>query len=123
MSVGWIPVRAAAHQLRQDKHQDMRQKTQSCFIRDSDSSLHTEVARVCVQLLVFWTLSIVQSLFKNNVSETLLSPSSGKNLLSWAQSTELVSISGDRLIISLISHRHKLLDPIYVSASYHIFSR
>jgi hypothetical protein len=41
-------VRAAAHQLRQDKHQDMRQKMQSCFIRDSDSSPHTEVARVCV---------------------------------------------------------------------------
>jgi hypothetical protein len=41
-------VRAAAHQLRQDKHQDMRQKTQSCFIHDSDSSPHTEVARVCV---------------------------------------------------------------------------
>jgi cobalamin biosynthesis protein CobD/CbiB len=39
---------AAAHQLRQDKHQDMRQKTQSCFIRDSDSSPQTEVARVCV---------------------------------------------------------------------------
>jgi hypothetical protein len=30
------------------KHQDMRQKTQSCFIRDSDSSPHTKVARVCV---------------------------------------------------------------------------
>jgi hypothetical protein len=42
------PLRAAAHQLRQDKYQDMRQKTQSCFIRDSDSSPHTEVARVCV---------------------------------------------------------------------------
>jgi hypothetical protein len=41
-------LRAAAHQLRQDKHQDMRQKTQSCFIRDSDWSPHTEVARVCV---------------------------------------------------------------------------
>jgi hypothetical protein len=41
-------LRAAAHQQRQDKHQDMRQKTQSCFIRDSDSSPHTEVARVCV---------------------------------------------------------------------------
>jgi hypothetical protein len=41
-------VRAAAHQLRQDKHQDLRQKMQSCFIRDSDSSPHTEVARVCV---------------------------------------------------------------------------
>jgi hypothetical protein len=27
-------LRAAAHHLRQDKHQDMRQKTQSCFIRD-----------------------------------------------------------------------------------------
>jgi hypothetical protein len=40
--------RAAAHQLRQDKHQDMRQKTQSCFVRDSDSSPHTEVATVCV---------------------------------------------------------------------------
>jgi hypothetical protein len=41
-------LRAAAHQLRQDNHQDMRQKTQPCFIRDSDSSPHTEVARVCV---------------------------------------------------------------------------
>jgi hypothetical protein len=41
-------VRPAAHQLRQDKHQDARQKTQSCFIRDSDSNPHTEVARVCV---------------------------------------------------------------------------
>jgi hypothetical protein len=41
-------VRAAAHQLRQVKHKDMRQKTQSCFICDSDSSPHTEVARVCV---------------------------------------------------------------------------
>jgi hypothetical protein len=41
-------LRAAAHQVRQDKHQDMRQKTQSCFIRDSDSSPHTEVARICV---------------------------------------------------------------------------
>jgi hypothetical protein len=41
-------LRAAAHQLRQDKHQDMRQKTQCCFIRDSDSSPHTEVACVCV---------------------------------------------------------------------------
>jgi hypothetical protein len=40
--------RAAAHQMRQDKHQDMRQKTQSCFIRDSNSSPHTKVARVCV---------------------------------------------------------------------------
>jgi hypothetical protein len=40
-------LRAAAHQLRQDKHQDMRQKTHSCFIRESDSSPHTEVARVC----------------------------------------------------------------------------
>jgi hypothetical protein len=37
-------LRAAAHQL----HQDMRQKTQSCFIHDSDSSPHTEVARVYV---------------------------------------------------------------------------
>jgi hypothetical protein len=37
-----------AHKLCQDKHQDMRQKAQSCFIRDSDSSPHTEVARVCV---------------------------------------------------------------------------
>jgi hypothetical protein len=48
-------LRAAAHQLRQDKHQDMRQKKQPCFIRDSDSSPHTEVARICVlsQLLVF----------------------------------------------------------------------
>jgi hypothetical protein len=36
------------YQLRQDKHQDMRQKTQSCFIHDSHSSPHTEVARVCV---------------------------------------------------------------------------
>jgi hypothetical protein len=41
-------IRAAAHQLRQDKHQDMRETTQSCFIRDSDSSPHTEVARACV---------------------------------------------------------------------------
>jgi hypothetical protein len=31
-----------------DKHQDMRQKTQSYFIHDSDLSPHTEVARVCV---------------------------------------------------------------------------
>jgi hypothetical protein len=38
-------LRAAAHQLRQDKHQDTSQKTLSCFIRDSDSSPHTEVAR------------------------------------------------------------------------------
>jgi hypothetical protein len=45
-----ILLRAAAHQLRQDKHQYWRQKTQSCFIRDSDSSPHTEVARVCVLL-------------------------------------------------------------------------
>jgi hypothetical protein len=43
-----LTIRAAAHQLRQDKYQDMRQKTQPCFIRDSDSSPHTEVARVCV---------------------------------------------------------------------------
>jgi hypothetical protein len=41
-------LRAVAHQLHQHKHQDKRQKTQSCFIRDSDSSPHTEVARVCV---------------------------------------------------------------------------
>jgi hypothetical protein len=41
-------VSAAAHQLRQDKHQDMRQKSQAYFIRDSDSSPHTEVAHVCV---------------------------------------------------------------------------
>jgi hypothetical protein len=41
-------IRAAAHQLRQDKHQDMKQKTQSCFIRDSDSSPHSELERVCV---------------------------------------------------------------------------
>jgi hypothetical protein len=41
-------LRAAAPKLRQDKHQDMRQKTQSCIIRDSDLSRHTEVARVCV---------------------------------------------------------------------------
>jgi hypothetical protein len=42
-----VMVRAQAladTQLRQD----MRQKTQSCFIHDSDSSPHTEVARVCV---------------------------------------------------------------------------
>jgi hypothetical protein len=44
----FVRVRAAAHQLRQDKHQDMRQKTQFYFIRDSDSGPHTEVARVCV---------------------------------------------------------------------------
>jgi ABC-type oligopeptide transport system ATPase subunit len=43
-----VSLRAAAHQLCQDKNQDMRQKMQSCFIRDSDSSPHTEVARVCV---------------------------------------------------------------------------
>jgi hypothetical protein len=43
-----VRLRASAHQLRQDKHQDMRQKTQSCFIRDSNSSPLTEVARVCV---------------------------------------------------------------------------
>jgi hypothetical protein len=29
-----ITLRAAAHQVRQDKHQDTRQKTLSCFIRD-----------------------------------------------------------------------------------------
>jgi hypothetical protein len=34
-----LTVRTATHQL----HQDMRQKTQSCFIRDSDSSPHTEL--------------------------------------------------------------------------------
>jgi hypothetical protein len=43
-----VNVRAAAHQLHQDKHQNMKQKTQSCFIRDSDWSSHTEVARVCL---------------------------------------------------------------------------
>jgi hypothetical protein len=31
-------VLAAVHQLRQDKHQDMRQKTQSSFTRDSSAS-------------------------------------------------------------------------------------
>jgi hypothetical protein len=43
MRVIWMRtlLRAAAQQMRQDK----RQKTQSCFIRDSDSSPHTEVAR------------------------------------------------------------------------------
>jgi hypothetical protein len=41
-------IRAAADQLRQDKHQDMRQKTQSCFIRDWDSSPHTEVEFVYI---------------------------------------------------------------------------
>jgi hypothetical protein len=44
-----------------------------------------------VPLLVFWTLSIVQSLFKKQrFGDWVLSPSSGKSLLSWAQSTELV---------------------------------
>jgi hypothetical protein len=48
-----------------------------------------------MQLLVFWTLSIVQSLFKKQrFGDWILSPSSGKSLLSLAQSTELVSISG-----------------------------
>jgi hypothetical protein len=37
-------LRAAAHQLLQDKHQDMRQKTQTCFIRDSSASW---LRRVC----------------------------------------------------------------------------
>jgi hypothetical protein len=52
-SVLHATLRAAAHQLRQDKLQDMRQKTQSCFIRDSDSSPHTEVACVCVLSYLF----------------------------------------------------------------------
>jgi hypothetical protein len=33
---------------------------------------------------------------KHNILETVLFPTSDKNLLSWAQSIELVSISGDR---------------------------
>jgi hypothetical protein len=41
-------------------------------------------------------------LFKYNVSETALSPSSGKNLLSWAQSIELVPTSGHQ-------HQHKIV--------------
>jgi hypothetical protein len=40
--------RKEKNQLHQDKHQDIRQKMQSCVIRDSDSSPHTEIARVCV---------------------------------------------------------------------------
>jgi hypothetical protein len=58
--------------------------------------------RLILQLLVFWTLSIVQSLFKSNVSET---ESSLRNVaFKW--------IMSKRLIIALICHRHKLLDPI-----------
>jgi hypothetical protein len=43
-----------------------------------------------VQILCFWTLSIVLFLFKRQRFEDLiLSPSSGRNFLSWAQSIEL----------------------------------
>jgi hypothetical protein len=45
-----------------------------------------------MQLLTL-TLSIVLFLFKNDVSETGLFSSSGKNLFSWVQLIELVPIS------------------------------
>jgi hypothetical protein len=63
----------------------------SLFITPHSSSSSTySKYEMTMQLLVFWTLSIVQSLFKNNVSETgfCLRPQVK------AQSTELVSISG-----------------------------
>jgi hypothetical protein len=46
---------------------------------------------LCLQLLNFWTLSIVLFfLFKTQrFGDWILSPSSGKSLLSWAQSIEL----------------------------------
>jgi hypothetical protein len=49
---------------------------------------------ILIKLLTFWTLSMSCFLFKNNISEAgLLSPSSGKSRLSWAQSIELVPVS------------------------------
>jgi hypothetical protein len=39
----------SVHRLRQDKHQDMRQKTQSCFVRDSDSSPHTNCVKTSIK--------------------------------------------------------------------------
>jgi hypothetical protein len=33
-----LRIRTVTHQLRQDKHHDMRQKAQACFIRDSSAS-------------------------------------------------------------------------------------
>jgi hypothetical protein len=48
-----------------------------------------------IQLLNCWTLSITLFFYlKHNVSKTLLSPSSGKRLLIWAQSIKLVFVSG-----------------------------
>jgi hypothetical protein len=48
-----------------------------------------------LQLLCFWTLSIILFLFgTQRFGDWILSPSSGKNISSWAQSIELVPISG-----------------------------
>jgi hypothetical protein len=48
-------------------------------------------------LFTFGTLSIVQFfILKQRVEDWILSQSSGKSLLSWAPSTELVSTSGKK---------------------------
>jgi hypothetical protein len=50
---------------------------------------------ILIQLLCLWTLSIVLFLFKtHDVSETEFCLHDRWNLLSWAQSIELVPISG-----------------------------
>jgi hypothetical protein len=89
-----------------------------------------------IQLFTVWTTSIVQVFnLKQRFGDWIMSPSSGKSLLSWAQSKEQVPIRTPeptpekvykpnttktgrwimlkKSIIVLICHRHKHLDPIY----------
>jgi hypothetical protein len=52
----------------------------------------TEATVLMIQLLCFWTLSIVLFLFKTErFGDCILPPSSGKSQFSWAQSIEVVS--------------------------------
>jgi hypothetical protein len=52
-------IRVATHQLRQDKHQDMRQKTQSCFIRDSSAWSWRQYHDQCAAVFIISFVSTV----------------------------------------------------------------
>jgi hypothetical protein len=62
------------------------------------------IANLKIKLLIFWTLSIALFLFlfKNNVSEIGLSPSSGESLLIWAQSNVKIIVRVKVLSLCLL---------------------
>jgi hypothetical protein len=65
----------------------------------TDAQKQLQGANKNIAIIVFLTLTIILYFyFKQRFGDWILSPSSGEDLLSWAQSVELVPIYGHQLV-------------------------